>query len=177
MYCSGGCLPCSELRCLQPLQRSSSPLVGRSVGRQRPWRCPLLSEEPATPLGRCWGLDEDTTEHWWEGAEGQSRMGFGGGKEGAEVKFPSHRLRSDSGWDRRWCWVNSCKELIPCDWRTGEGFYSPPHRFSSLPELVFAKGTVWFAMSPSSVPAWGLNILVAPVVCLVRVKPSSRVIT
>lgn len=59
----------------------------------------LLSGEPAVPLGRCWGLAESTTEHWWEGAEAQGGMGFEGGKERAEVPSPQEKgsLQTDVG--------------------------------------------------------------------------------
>lgn len=59
----------------------------------------LLSEEPAILSGRCWGLAETTTERWWEGPEAQGGMGFGGGKEGAEVPSPQEKgpLQRDVG--------------------------------------------------------------------------------
>lgn len=131
-------------------------------------------------------MAENTTERWWEGAEAQRGMGFGGGGrsglklssqptgEGASLQRDLGQTPAGTGGV---VGLDSQKELIPSDWRAGEVFYSPPHRFSSLPEYAFAKGAVGLAMSPSSIPGWGLNLLMAPVVCRVRVKPSSRVST
>lgn len=42
---------------------------------------------------------------------------------------------------------------------------------------VFFNHTNSVNMSASSIPAWGLNILVALMVCLVSIKPSPRVST